>query len=141
MPLAESRDWLKPTLIAVGLITLLRVVALWGSPTDLYVDESQYWLWGQNFDFGYYSKPPMIGWVLRLFDELAINRSAFTVRLPAPLFHGITALILGAWEISSIRYCDMVSPRPSRRTRIVTDRANLDRCTAAWPAEFPPPTT
>ncbi|SFM04075.1 ArnT family glycosyltransferase [Shimia aestuarii] len=100
MPLAESRDWLKPTLVAVGLITLLRVVALWGSPTDLYVDESQYWLWGQNFDFGYYSKPPMIGWVLRLFDELAIHRSAFTVRLPAPLFHGITALILGAWAQS-----------------------------------------
>ena len=26
MPLAETRDWLKPTLVAVGLITLLRVV-------------------------------------------------------------------------------------------------------------------
>lgn len=98
MPLAETQNaWVKPALIGVGLVTLLRVLALWGSPTDLYVDESQYWLWGQSLDFGYYSKPPMIGWVLRLFDELTPVRSAFSVRLPAPLIHGVTAMILGAW--------------------------------------------
>ncbi len=89
--------WFMPALIGVGLITLTRILVLWVSPTDLYVDESQYWLWGQDMDFGYYSKPPMIGWVLRAFDEMAAQRSAFTVRLPAPLFHGATALILGAW--------------------------------------------
>ncbi|MEP2532224.1 glycosyltransferase family 39 protein [Shimia sp.] len=97
---AESHAWIKPALIGVGLVTLLRVVALWGSPTDLYVDESQYWIWGQALDFGYYSKPPMIGWVLRFFDELVPVRNAFSVRLPAPLFHSATALILGAWAQS-----------------------------------------
>lgn len=94
---AQQTGWLRPTLIAVALITMARVAILWGSSTDLYVDESQYWLWGQTLDFGYFSKPPMIGWVLRLFDELAIHRSAFTVRLPAPLFHGITAVILAGF--------------------------------------------
>lgn len=88
---------LLPVLLVVIPATLARVLTLWGSPTDLYVDESQYWLWGQHLDFGYFSKPPMIGWVLRLFDELAIPRSAFSVRLPAPLFHGLTALILAGF--------------------------------------------
>ncbi len=96
----DAHKWLKPTLFGVGLITALRILALWGSPTDLYVDESQYWIWGQSLDFGYYSKPPMIGWVLRLFDELAPARSAFTVRLPAPLFHGATAILMAAWAQS-----------------------------------------
>ncbi|TCL00610.1 dolichyl-phosphate-mannose-protein mannosyltransferase [Shimia isoporae] len=92
-------NW-RPLLVAVGIVTLARVLLLWISPTDLYVDESQYWVWGQNLDLGYYSKPPMIGWVLRLFDELAAHRSAFSVRLPAPLFHGATALLLGVWAQS-----------------------------------------
>ncbi|GAA6181825.1 glycosyltransferase family 39 protein [Shimia sp. NS0008-38b] len=100
MPQAEAhaaQDWLRPTLIAVLAVTLARVLVLWGSPTDLYVDESQYWVWGQYLDFGYFSKPPMIGWVLRVFDELAIQRSAFSVRLPAPLFHGVTAMLLAGF--------------------------------------------
>ena len=37
----------------------------------------------------------MIAWVIRLFTELAQSDAAFWVRLPAPLFHMITALILG----------------------------------------------
>ncbi len=97
---AQTKAWLRPTLIAVALITMARVAVLWGSSTELYVDESQYWLWGQTLDFGYFSKPPMIGWVLRLFDEIAIHRSAFTVRLPAPLFHGATAVILAGFAQS-----------------------------------------
>ncbi|SFL27625.1 ArnT family glycosyltransferase [Shimia haliotis] len=96
----DTVEFWRPLLIAVGLVTAARVLLLWISPTDLYVDESQYWVWGQNLDFGYYSKPPMIGWVLRAFDELAIHRSAFTVRLPAPLFHGVTALLLAVWARS-----------------------------------------
>ncbi len=90
------RFW-PPLLVAVGLITLARVVLLRVSSTDLYVDESQYWVWGQYLDFGYYSKPPMIGWVLRVFDEFATHRSAFSVRLAAPLFHGATAILLALW--------------------------------------------
>ncbi len=96
-PPASATSWLRPLFWAVLAVTLARVLILRLSPTDLYVDESQYWLWGQHLDFGYFSKPPMIGWVLRVFDELAINRSAFSVRLPAPLFHGVTALLLGVF--------------------------------------------
>jgi hypothetical protein len=33
--------------------------------TDLFVDEAQYWFGRRNIDFGYYSKPPMIAWVIR----------------------------------------------------------------------------
>ena len=92
----ERRGWLPAALLAVGAITLLRIVALWFNRTDLFVDESQYWLWGQNPDFGYYSKPPLIGWVIRAATELGGSDAPFWVRLPGALFHGMTALILGA---------------------------------------------
>jgi 4-amino-4-deoxy-L-arabinose transferase-like glycosyltransferase len=80
----------------VAAITLARIVALWFNRTDLYVDESQYWLWGQHLDFGYYSKPPLIGWVIRAFAAVSGSDAPFWVRLPGGMFHAATALILGA---------------------------------------------
>ncbi|MEL7211072.1 MAG: glycosyltransferase family 39 protein [Pseudomonadota bacterium] len=91
-----DRAWLKPVLWGVGLLTLYRVFALWWGQLDLFVDEAQYWFWGQELAFGYYSKPPMIGWVIRAFVEAGGSDAAFWIRLPAPLFHAATALILGA---------------------------------------------
>ncbi|MGB1154976.1 MAG: ArnT family glycosyltransferase, partial [Paracoccaceae bacterium] len=81
--------------IFILALTSLRVLALAVTPTDLFVDEAQYWFWGQNLDFGYYSKPPLIAWLIRFVTELAESSEAFWVRLPAPLLHGITAVLLG----------------------------------------------
>ena len=97
-------DWawrVLAVLAAVAAVTAWRVAALWFSDTDLFVDESQYWFWGQELAFGYYSKPPLIGWVIRASTELGGSDATFWVRLPAPLFHAATALILG-W-IAAVR--------------------------------------
>jgi len=80
--------------IFVLAITLWRVIMLTLNPTDLFVDEAQYWFWGQNLDFGYYSKPPLIAWVIRGVTALAGSDSAFWVRVPGPVLHMITALVL-----------------------------------------------
>ena len=93
--MAEHRGWFAPALAVVGAVTLARIVLLALNRTDLFVDEAQYWLWGQELAFGYYSKPPLIGWVIRASTELAGSDAAFWVRLPAPLLHAATALILG----------------------------------------------
>ena len=89
----DPRGWAAPALLVVGAVTALRVWALWVSPTDLFVDEAQYWLWAQGPAFGYYSKPPMIAWVIWL--STLGSDAPFWVRLPAPLLHAATALILG----------------------------------------------
>jgi len=94
--MAEATPWLRPALFGVLAITALRIALLTLNRTDLFVDEAQYWLWGQELAFGYYSKPPMIGWVIRAMTTLAGSDAAFWVRLPAPLFHAATALILGS---------------------------------------------
>ncbi|OCI96799.1 glycosyl transferase [Rhizobium sp. AC27/96] len=75
-------------------VTLWRVLMLLANRTDLFVDEAQYWFWGQNLDFGYYSKPPMIAWVIRFFNTISGSDSTFWIRLSAPLFHLATALML-----------------------------------------------
>jgi lipid A galacturonosyltransferase RgtD len=81
-------------LFIILAFTIFRVVTLHFDTTDLFVDEAQYWFWSQNLDFGYYSKPPMIAWVLRVFTQLAGSSDIFWLRLPGPLFHMATALVL-----------------------------------------------
>ena len=71
-------------------------IALLPYGTDLFVDEAQYWFWGQNLDLGYYSKPPMIAWVIRAITDIAGSDDAFFIRLAGPLFHMGTALVLMA---------------------------------------------
>ncbi|WP_460272224.1 ArnT family glycosyltransferase [Celeribacter sp. ULVN23_4] len=97
MPLKTPlKDWLPLALGFVAVAVALRLLALAFDRTDLFVDEVQYWFWGQNLDFGYYSKPPLIGWVIRLVTDLAGSDAAFWVRMPGTILHAITALLLGA---------------------------------------------
>jgi 4-amino-4-deoxy-L-arabinose transferase-like glycosyltransferase len=59
-------------------------------PADLYPDEAQYWFWAQHPAFGYYSKPPLVAWLIALTTGL-FGDSEFAVRLSAPLLHAGTA--------------------------------------------------
>jgi 4-amino-4-deoxy-L-arabinose transferase-like glycosyltransferase len=78
-------------------ITIARLLALVFNRTDLYVDESQYWLWGQYPDFGYYSKPPLIGWLIGAVTWASGSDAAFWIRAPGSVLHGATTLILAVW--------------------------------------------
>lgn len=93
---AEPRGWFAPALVLVVVVVAARLLALAFDRTDLFVDETQYWFWGQRLDFGYYSKPPLIGWLLRAVTELAGSDAPFWLRMPGAVLHGATALILGA---------------------------------------------
>lgn len=82
-------------LFVILAVTLWRI-ALLPYGTDLFVDEAQYWFWGQNLDLGYYSKPPMIAWVIRAVTGIAGSDDPFFIRLAGPLFHMATAFMLMA---------------------------------------------
>ena len=80
-------------LAAIALVTLWRVALLPFDRADLYVDEAQYWFWGQELAWGYYSKPPLIGWILRLSTAIG-GDGMFWIRLPLPLIHAGTAVLV-----------------------------------------------
>src|SRR5438128_9664247 len=86
------RAW---ALAAVATITALRLVWLAVQSAGLYPDEAQYWFWAQHLAFGYYSKPPLVAWVIALTTAM-FGDSEFAVRLAAPLLHAITAGIVYA---------------------------------------------
>lgn len=77
---------------ATLVITALRLLAVRLSPLELYGDEAQYWLWSRDLAFGYFTKPPLLAWIIRL-TTLPGNAEPF-VRLSAPLLQGATGLFL-----------------------------------------------
>ena len=89
--------------VLAGLIGLVvaRIIALLMTPLTLNVDEAQYWVWSQNLDFGYYSKPPLIAWLIGISHAI-FGHASWAVRLPAPVLHFAISLIL--WRIASLIY-------------------------------------
>lgn len=80
--------------VTIGGLVVLRLAAMIADPNSLYADETQYWLWSRELDWGYYSKPPLIAWVIAATTAVFGNAD-WAVRLAAPLLHAATAGFLG----------------------------------------------
>jgi hypothetical protein len=80
--------------VVVG-ITALRFAFLWRSGAELDFEEAQYWLWAQTPAWGYWSKPPMVAWLIAATTAVCGDTEP-CVRLAAPPIQGITAAVVGA---------------------------------------------
>jgi hypothetical protein len=87
------RPYAAWTLVGVAAITALRLVWLALQPADLFPDEAQYWIWSQQLALGYYSKPPLVAWLIAFTTGLFGDRE-FAVRLSAPLLHAGAAFFV-----------------------------------------------
>ncbi len=79
--------------IAVGLLTAARVAVVIATPLNLGPDEAQYWSWSLTPAFGYFSKPPLIAWLIGASTAIC-GESEACIRISSPLFHAATALVL-----------------------------------------------
>ncbi|WP_420477979.1 ArnT family glycosyltransferase [Brevundimonas sp. FT23028] len=82
-------------LLAVIGVTVLRLQGLEASRAGLAVDEAQYWIWGQSPAWGYFSKPPLIGWLAGVADHLCGGGEA-CVRRPSTFAWALTAVLVCA---------------------------------------------
>ena len=74
------------------IITILRIYSLHISPIELSVDEAQYWHWSRNIDFGYFTKPPFIAWMIA-FSTLIFGNEEWAIRLFSPITHLLISLV------------------------------------------------
>lgn len=61
----------------------------------VHFDEAQYWGYGEAPAFGYYSKPPLVAWAIRLATDI-FGETGFALRLFAPLCHLWTGWLIFA---------------------------------------------
>ncbi len=84
---------LRHTLLALLAVTVARLVWLRVGGLDLYPDEAQYWLWSLTPDWGYFSKPPLVAWLIRASTSLLGDDEA-GIRVASPILHFGTALVI-----------------------------------------------
>ena len=91
----------KFIIAAIFGLMLIRILAIFITPLGLDVEEAQYWLWSTTPSAGYFTKPPMIAWVIGIGTALA-GEQTFGVRLMAPIMQAISSLLI--WRAASIAY-------------------------------------
>ena len=79
-------------IILMGLLAV-RLSWLFIAPWGLHGDEAQYWAWSQTPAFGYFSKPPMIAWVIGSTTAI-FGHAEWAVRLSAPFLHIATTVMI-----------------------------------------------
>jgi len=74
------------------ILLVFKLIYLYNLPLPLSIDESYYWDWSRSLDWGYYSKPPMVAWMIKA-STLFFGTSEWAVRLPALLCNWLTLLL------------------------------------------------
>ncbi|MBW7850581.1 MAG: glycosyltransferase family 39 protein [Rhodospirillales bacterium] len=94
-PSAPARDLAGPALAVAFLagLSAWRLFVLFDHGPNLAFDEAQYWAWAKDLDFGYYSKPPLVAWVIAL-TTAACGDGEACVRLSSPFAYFAAALCL-----------------------------------------------
>ena len=81
---SSDSTWRNRALMLLAFLLCFRIAYLWIVPLNLIGDEAYYWDWSRQLAWGYYSKPPMIAWLIHLATVVGGN-TAFAVRLPAAI--------------------------------------------------------
>lgn len=85
----------KSLIAVIFLLTIYRLFALSQGHVTPFYDEAYYYHWSLNPDWGYYSKPPMVAWVIAITTSL-LGDTSFALKAGAPILYSLTALILYA---------------------------------------------
>ena len=80
-------------LAVAAILTVTRVVFIYVNDLPLWVDEAQYWEWSKNLDIGYFSKPPLIAFIISFFTNHC-GDSEFCIRLPGAIMHFIASFFV-----------------------------------------------
>jgi 4-amino-4-deoxy-L-arabinose transferase-like glycosyltransferase len=88
MPLAGSAPstdrYFRLAVLVLAVLAIVRLIGLRLSTVDLFFDESQYWAWSREPALGYFSKPPLLAWLIAVAEHVC-GPSEACIRSPAPL--------------------------------------------------------
>src|SRR5262245_64044342 len=92
---------LTAALLILGAALLRLLYLASDCPLDLAPDEAHYWDWSRHLDWSYYSKGPLVAWLVRLSCELFGGAS---VRLTGNLMLAVRvpAVVCGSLLLASL---------------------------------------
>ncbi|MFC7292171.1 ArnT family glycosyltransferase [Hirschia litorea] len=93
LPDFVRRSPIRTTACIIAALVCVRLISVLLSPLNLGPDEAQYWRWSTHLDWGYYSKPPLIAWMISLTTSI-FGHGEWAIRLYAPIGHGFAAFFI-----------------------------------------------
>ncbi len=75
------------------MFSLFRIYYIQNGPLDLSPDEAHYWEWSRRLDLSYYSKGPMIAYLIYLSTSIS-GDTVFGIRIMAVIFSALSSILL-----------------------------------------------
>ncbi|NWF52926.1 MAG: glycosyltransferase family 39 protein [Nitrospirae bacterium] len=84
-----------PTILFVFLmiISIFRIYYILNGPLDLSPDEAHYWEWSRRLDWSYYSKGPMIAYLIYIGTGI-FGDNVFGIRVMAVIFLALSSIFI-----------------------------------------------
>jgi membrane-associated phospholipid phosphatase len=93
--LKRNSPWLAGLIILLIVISMARILYVKYAPVDLSGDEAHYWEWSRNLDLSYYSKGPLIAYIIFIGTKI-FGSNELGVRFFAVLFSALSSLVMYA---------------------------------------------
>ena len=72
---------------------IFKIYSIYNSKLSLHGDEAQYWIWSRDLSLGYFSKPPLIAFLIRFFTTL-FGESIFVIKLLPIIFYTMSSYVI-----------------------------------------------
>lgn len=89
----QSRPHNTLLLISILFFSLLRIFYITQNVIDLSPDEAHYWEWSRRLDLSYYSKGPMIAYLIA-FGTAVFGDNVFGIRIMAVIFSALSSVLI-----------------------------------------------
>lgn len=89
----QEKPYSTVLILFLAALSLFRIYYILNGPLDLSPDEAHYWEWSRRLDLSYYSKGPMIAYLIYLGTFL-FGDTVFGIRIMAVIFSALSSIIL-----------------------------------------------
>jgi 4-amino-4-deoxy-L-arabinose transferase-like glycosyltransferase/membrane-associated phospholipid phosphatase len=90
---AKERPYPTILFLFLLIISLFRIYYILNGPLDLSPDEAHYWEWSRRLDWSYYSKGPMMAYLIYIGTSL-FGDSVFGIRVMAVICSALSSIFL-----------------------------------------------
>jgi 4-amino-4-deoxy-L-arabinose transferase-like glycosyltransferase/membrane-associated phospholipid phosphatase len=89
----KERPYTTILFVFLLMFSLFRIYYIQNSPLDLSPDEAHYWEWSRRLDMSYYSKGPMIAYLIYM-GTFIFGDTVFGIRIMAVIFSTLSSIML-----------------------------------------------
>lgn len=88
-----TRAYERALFLGLAILSIFRIYYIVTGPFDLVADEAHYWEWSRRLDWSYYSKGPVIAWLIRI-STFFLGNTVLGVRAFAVLLSALSSILL-----------------------------------------------